>query len=128
MGNNEKRTLEEVLNSLDEKQRQTTQSLQNLIKSIIPEATEIIRHGSITYVLDGKNFVWLTQANGHVDVEFANGVSLASMLLKSHGIKEKNKSVRHVEVHNFEKYSDEVARLLKADKQIWLEQYPKTPA
>jgi hypothetical protein len=128
MGNNEKRTLEEVLNSLDEKQRQTTQSLQNLIKSIIPEATEIIRHGSITYVLDGKILLVKLKQNGHVDV---NSLTVSHWLpcFENHGIKEKNnKSVRHVEVHNFEKYSDEVARLLKADKQIWLEQYPKTPA
>ncbi len=124
----EKIALEELLSSLDEKQRQTTQSLQNLIKSIVPESTEIIRHGSITYVLDGKDFVWLTQASGHVDVEFAMGTSLASMLLKSHGTKEKNKSVRHIEVHSFEKDKSEVARLLRDAQRIGFEHCTKTPA
>ncbi|MCL1978146.1 MAG: DUF1801 domain-containing protein [Candidatus Bathyarchaeota archaeon] len=128
MGNNKKRTLEEVLESLDETQRQTTQKIQSLIQSIIPEATEIIRRGNITYVLDGKDFVWLTHANGHVDVEFALGVSLDSMFLKSHGIKEKNKCVQHVEVNNFEKYQSEITRLLHDAKRIWLKQYPETPA
>jgi hypothetical protein len=112
MGTKEKRTLEEVLNSLDEKQRKTTQSIQLLIKSIVPETVQIIRHGNITYVRDGKDFVWLTQANGHVDVEFAMGASLDSCLFKDHGIKEKNSLVRHIEVHSFEKHQQELSRLL----------------
>jgi hypothetical protein len=128
MVNKDKRTLEEVLNSLDEKQRQTTINLQNLIKTAIPQATEIIRRGNITYVLDGKDFVWLTQANSHVDVEFAVGTSLDSELLRGHGIKEKNPSVRHVEVHSFEKYSSEVARLLRDAARLWHDLYPKAPA
>lgn len=128
MGNSEKRTLEEVLNSLEEKQRQTTQKLQKLIKSIIPESTEIIRHGNITFVLNGKDFVWLNQASGHVDVEFANGGSLASMFLKTHGTKEENECVRHVEVDNLEKVQSEIERLLKHSKMIWLESYPQKSA
>ena len=70
MVNKEKRTLDEILGSLDEKQRQTTQNIRTLIKSIVPETVEIIRHGNITYILSGKDFVWLTQANDHVDVNF----------------------------------------------------------
>jgi hypothetical protein len=128
MVNKDKRTLEEVLNSLDEKQRQTTINLQDLIKNIVPQATEIIRHANITYVLDGKDFVWLTQANGHVDVEFAIGASLDSELLRGHGIKEKSPIVRHVEVHAFPKYAPEVARLLREASRIWYTLYPKAPA
>jgi hypothetical protein len=128
MVNKDKRTLEEVLNTLDEKQRQTTINLQNLIKKTVPQTTEIIRHTNITYILDGKDFVWLTQANGHVDVEFAIGASLDSELLRGHGIKEKNPSVRHVEVHSFPKYEPEVARLLNDAARIWYDLYPKAPA
>jgi hypothetical protein len=128
MVNKDKRTLEEVLNSLDEKQRQTTINLQDLIKKVVPQATEIIRHTNITYVLDGKDFVWLTQANGHVDVEFAIGASLDSELLRDHGIKEKSQTVRHVEVHSFGKYQPEVARLLKDAARIWYDLYPKASA
>lgn len=126
MGNGEKRTLEEVLNSLDEKQRKTTQRLQNLIKNIIPESTEIIRHGNITYMLNGRDFIWLIQVSGHVNVEFANGGSLASMLLKTHGTKEANECVRHVEVDNLENVQSELIRLLKHSKMIWLESYSQT--
>jgi len=125
MGNKEKRTLEEILATLDNPQQQITLNLQNLIKQIVPQATEIIRRGNITYVLDGKDFVWLTQASGHVDIEFAMGVSLDSSLLRSHGIKEKNKSVRHVEVHDFGKFEAEVARLLHDAVRIWFEVHPK---
>ncbi|XHH08665.1 MAG: DUF1801 domain-containing protein [Candidatus Bathyarchaeia archaeon] len=128
MGNNEKRTLDQVYSSLNEKQRQTTMNLQNLIKNVIPEATEILRHGNITYILNDRDLVWLTQASGHVDVEFANGASLASMLLTSHGTKEKNSCIRHVEVTSFEKYQREIERLLKDAKRLALESYPQTPA
>jgi hypothetical protein len=120
MGNKEKRTLEEVLNTLDDKQRLTTQNIQALIKKIAPETVEIIRHGNITYILAGKDFVWLTQANGHVDVEFAFGASLDSPLLRNHGIKEKNPNVRHIEMHSFEKYQPELQRLLKDAARISL--------
>lgn len=127
MVNKDKRTLEEVLNSLDDKQRKTTINLQNLIKNIVPQASETIRHSRITYVLDGRDFVWLTQASGHVDVEFATGASLDSELLRTHGIKERNPSVRHVEVNSFEKYKPEVTRLLKDSARVWYELYPKAP-
>jgi hypothetical protein len=121
MVNKEKRTLDEILNSLDEKQRQTTQNLRNLIKNIIPETVEIIRRGNITFVLSGKDFVWLTQANGHVDVEFFMGASLDSDLLRDRGIQEKNESVRHVEVHSFKKTQPELSRLLRDAARIGLE-------
>ncbi len=125
MGNKEKRTLEEILNSLDEKQRRTNQNIQLLIKSIVPESVQIIRHGNITYVLDGKDFVWLTQANDHIDVEFARGASLDSSMLKDHGIKEKNSVIRHIEVRSFEKYQPELSRLLHDAARINFENPPK---
>ena len=128
MGNKEKRTLDEILGSLDEKQRQTTQNIRALIKSIVPETVEIIRHRNITYILNGKDFVWLTQASGHVDVEFFMGASLDSKLIKSHGIKEKSEAVRHIEVRSFEKYQPELARLLREAARVGLEHCPKPAA
>ena len=53
--------------------------------------------------LDGKDFVWLIQANGHVDLKFFMGSGLDSDLLRTRGIAEKRESVRHVEIRNFEK-------------------------
>ncbi len=128
MVNKEKRTLDEILSSLDEKQRQTTQNIRTLIKSIVPETVEIIRRGNITYILNGKDFVWLTQANDHVDVEFFMGAALDSSLLRNHGIKEKSEAVRHIEVRSFEKYQPELTRLVRDAARIGLEHCPKPSA
>lgn len=124
----EKRTIDEILGSLDEKQRQTTQNIRTLVKSIVPETVEIVRRGNITYILSGKDFVWLTQAYDHVDVEFFMGAALDSSLLRNHGIKEKSESVRHIEVHSFEKYQPELTRLLRDAARIGLEHCPKPAA
>jgi hypothetical protein len=124
MVHKEKKTLDEVLNSLDAKQKETTQNLRALIKTIVPETTEIIRHGKITYSLDGKDFVWLIQAAGHVDLEFFMGSGLDSDLLRTRGIAEKRESVRHIEIRNFEKLQTELTRLLKDAARIGLEHCP----
>ena len=108
---NKKKTLEEILDSLDEEQRQTTQKIRGLIKSIVPETVETIRRGKITYILNGKDFLWLTQPSGHVDIEFFMGASLDSAMLKDHGIKEKSEDVRHIEVRDFGKLAPEISRL-----------------
>jgi hypothetical protein len=121
MVNKEKRTLDEILGSLDEKQRQTTQKIRALIKSVVPETDETIRRGNITYILNGKDFIWLTQPSGHVDVEFFMGASLSSTMLKDHGIKEKSRDVRHIEVQDFEKNEAEITRLVSEAARIGVE-------
>lgn len=125
MVNKEKKTLDEVLNGLDVKQKETTQNLRALIKTVVPETTEIIRRGNITYTLDGKDFVWLIQAAGHVDLEFFMGSGLDSDLLRTRGIAEKRETVRHVEVRNFEKLQTELTRLLRDAARIGLEHCPR---
>lgn len=125
MVNKEKKTLDEVLNGLDVKQKETTQNLRSLIKTVVPETTEIIRRGNITYTLDGKDFVWLIQAAGHVDLEFFMGSGLDSDLLRTRGIAEKRETVRHVEVRNFEKLQTELTRLLRDAARIGLEHCPR---
>jgi len=121
MVSKKKRTLEEILDSLDEEQRQTTQKIRGLIKSIVPETVETIRRGKITYILNGKDFLWLTQPSGHVDVEFFMGASLDSAMMKDHGIKEKSEDVRHIEVRDFEKLAPEISRLVKEAARVGLE-------
>lgn len=125
MVNKEKKTLDEVLNGLDVKQKETTQNVRALIKTVVPETTEIIRRGNITYTLDGKDFVWLIQAAGHVDLEFFMGSGLDSDLLRTRGIAEKRETVRHVEVRNFEKLQTELTRLLRDAARIGLEHCPR---
>jgi hypothetical protein len=124
MVKNEKKTLDEVLGSLDEKQKQTTQNLRLLIKESVPETTEIIRRGNITFTLAGKDFVWLIQANGHVDLEFFMGAALDSNLLRRRGIAERSENVRHVKVADFEKLKPELTRLLKDANRVGFEHCP----
>ena len=104
--------VEEMLNRLEPKQKETIQNLRGLIKSAVPETVEIVKHGSITYKIGDNDFVWISHYQNHVDLEFAMGASLDSDLLKSRG-KEKPENLRHVTVNDFEKLKPEIMRLLK---------------
>lgn len=48
-----------------------------------------------------------------MDSEFAMGAILASDMLKTRGVAEKNETVRHISVGNFDKLKPELTRLLK---------------
>ena len=117
----EKKTVEEILNNLEPKQKETTQKLRLLIKKSVPETVEIIRQKNITYTLNGKDFVWLTQAKDHVDLEFLMGSAIDSDLLRDKGGKDKPETVRHVEVRGFERLEPELARLLRDAARVGLE-------
>lgn len=107
------RTIDEILGSLNPAQKETTQNLRTLIKNTVPETVEIVKQGKITYKLDGKDFVWISHYQNHVDLEFAMGASLDADLLKSRGVAEKSENVRHISVGNFDKVKPELVRLLK---------------
>lgn len=114
------RTIDEILVSLEPAQKETTQNLRALIKSAVPETVEIVRQGKIAYKLNGKDFVWISPYQSHVDLEFFMGASLDSDLLKSRG-KEKSENVRHITVSNLDKLKPEIVRLLKAAAAIGFE-------
>lgn len=107
------RTIDEVLGNLQTTQKETFQNLRVLIKNTVPETVEMVKNGKITYKLDGKDFVWISHYQSHVDLEFSMGASLDSDLLKSRGVAEKNENVRHLSIVNFDKLEPELARLLK---------------
>lgn len=107
------RTIDEILGSLNPAQKDTTQNLRTLIKNTVPETVELVKQGKITYKLDGKDFVWISHYQNHVDLEFAMGASLDADLLKSRGVAEKSENVRHISVGNFDKVKPELVRLLK---------------
>jgi hypothetical protein len=115
------RTIDEILGSLEPAQKETIQNLRALIKSIVPETVEIVRQGKIAYKLNGKDFVWISHYQSHVDLEFLMGASLDSDLLKSRGIAEKSENVRHITVSNLDKLKPEVVRLLKAATAVGFE-------
>ena len=112
------RTIDEILGSLEPAKKETTQNLRALIKSTVPETVEIVRQGKIAYKLNGKDFVWISPYQSHVDLEFSMGASLDSDLLKSRGIAEKSENVRHITVSNLDKLKPEIVRLLKAATAI----------
>jgi hypothetical protein len=114
------RTIDEILGSLEPAQKETIQNLRALIKSTVPETVEIVRQGKIAYKLNGKDFVWISHYQSHVDLEFFMGASLDSDLLKSRGA-EKSENVRHITVSNLDKLKPEVVRLLKAAAAVGFE-------
>jgi hypothetical protein len=118
MVKNEKKTLDEVLDSLDSRQKGTTMKLRMLVKRAVPETVEIIRQGKITYILDGEDFVWLNQTSDHVDIAFFMGSGLDSDLFRQNGIREKRETVSHIEVRNADNLEIELTRLLKDASRI----------
>jgi hypothetical protein len=116
--------IEDIVNKLEPQQKLTTQNLRALIKTVVPEAVETVKHQTITYKLNKVDFVWILPYQGHVDLEFAMGASLASVLLKSRGTAEKSENLRHITVGNFDKLKPELERLLKAAAQVGFEHCP----
>ena len=106
-------TIDEVLNSLNPQQKETLQNLRQLVKNAVPETVEVVKQGKITYKLEGKDFIWITNYQQHVDLEFAMGSSLSSDLLKSRGVAEHSQNVRHVSVGNFVLEKPELERLVR---------------
>ena len=49
--------IEQIVNALEPKQKETMHNLRALVKSSVPEAVEIVRQGKIAYKLNGKDFV-----------------------------------------------------------------------
>lgn len=111
--NEKQQTIDEILSSLNPTQKETTQNLRTLIKTAVPETVELVKQGKIIYKLIGKDFVWISHFQDHVDLEFAMGASLDSDLLKSRGVAEKSENVRHISVGSFDKVKPELTRLLK---------------
>lgn len=112
--------VDEILKNVEPKEKETIQNLRALIKDTVPEAAELVKHQSLTYKLNDKDFVWISRYQSHVDLEFAMGASLDSSELRSKG-KEKSKNTRHVAVGNFGKLKPELIRLLKAAAAIGFE-------
>jgi len=105
--------IEDTLNAWEPKQKEIGQSLRLLVKNVVPETMETVKHGKITYKLGAVDFAWITRYKDHVDLEFAMGASLDSDMLKSRG-EEKSKNVRYVTVDDFDKLKPEITRLLKS--------------
>ena len=105
------KTVEEILNKLDLKQKEITEKLRRLIKETIPEAVEMVRQGKVTYAISGKDFAWISHSKSHVDLDFVCGTRLSSALLKGRGT---GKDIRHIEIDATDKMDEkDLSRLLK---------------
>ena len=107
------RTIDEILGSLQPTQKETIQNLRALIKNTVPQTTELVKNGKIVYKLQEKDFVWISNYQSHVDLDFSIGASLDSDMLKRRGVAEKNENVRHISIGNFDKVKPELTKLLK---------------
>ena len=114
-------TIDEVLSSLNPIQKETLQNLRQLVKNAVPETVEMIKQGKIAYKLEGKDFVWISHYQQHVDLEFAMGSSLSSDLLRSRGVAEHSQNVRHVAVGNFVLVKPELERLVREAAKLGFE-------
>jgi len=86
------RTIDEILSKLEPTQKETIQNLRALIKNSVPETVELVKNGKIIYKIGDIDFVWISQFQDHLDLEFAMGASLASNQLKTRGVTEKNEN------------------------------------
>jgi len=106
-------TIDEVLSSLNPRQKETLQKLRQLVRDAVPESVEMVKQGKLVYKLEGKDFVWISYTQDHVDLDFACGSSLSSDLLRSRGVAEQNQNVRHAQVSNFAMEKPELERLVR---------------
>ena len=105
------KTVEEVLNKAEDKDKQVAYRLRILVRSAVPKAMEIVRRGRITYALNGKDFAAIRLTKAHVDLLFFGGDRLSSSLLKGKG---SLKDPRHVQVTTMKNLDQaEATRLLK---------------
>jgi hypothetical protein len=106
-------TIDEILSSLDPRQKETLQKLRQLVRDNVPESVELVKQGKLVYKLEGKDFVWINYTQQHVDLDFAMGSSLSSDLLWSRGTAEHSPNVRHVAVDNYAYEKPELERLVR---------------
>jgi hypothetical protein len=106
-------TIDEILSSLDPRQKETLQKLRQLVRDNVPESVELVKQGKLVYKLEGKDFVWINYTQQHVDLDFAMGSSLSSDLLRSRGTAEHSPNVRHVAVDNYAYEKPELERLVR---------------
>ncbi len=110
------KTVDEILGSLELEKKAITEKFRGIVKNTIPDATEIVRRGRITYVLNNRDFLSIRPAQSHVDLLFLCGAKCASHLLKGSGTR---RDLRHVEVRNMDDFNEsELVRLLKEAERI----------
>ena len=106
-----KKTVDEILSNLEPGRKEITEKFRSMVKNTIPDATEIVRRGRITYILNGKDFLSIRTSQSHVDLLFVCGTTCSSRLLTGRGsVNEPS----HVKIKNMSDFDEsELIRLLK---------------
>ena len=109
-------TLDEILSGLEPERKEITEKFRCMVKSTIPDATEMVRRGRITYVLNGKDFLSIRTTQSHVDLLFVCGTTCESRLLTGRG---SESEPSHVKIKNMSDFDEsELVRLLKEAERI----------
>src|SRR3989337_1549928 len=70
------KTIEEVLGKFEPEQKAIAQKLRSIVKTALPDASETVRRGVITYVLNDKDFARINLYKNHVDLGLLVGTKL----------------------------------------------------
>ena len=110
-------TVDEILSGLEPGRKEITEKFRSMVKNTIPNATEKVRRGKITYVLNGKDFASIRTTQSHVDLLFVCGTRCDSYLFKESG--SRRGDLRHVKIKNMSDFDEsELMRLLKEAERI----------
>ncbi len=105
------KTTEEVLSKFEPKQAEIAQKLRSIVKTALPDASETVRRGVITYILNDKDFATINSYEDHVDLGLFAGSRIDDEHLKGTGL---GKDIRHIKIVSMKKLDEaEITRLLK---------------
>lgn len=105
------KTVEEVLGKSKPGQKDIAERLRTIMKISLPDASEIVRRGVITYVLNDKDFARIQPYSDHVDLELLTGKEVDDEHLQGRGI---GKDVRYIRIVSQKNIDEaEIIRILK---------------
>jgi hypothetical protein len=111
-----KKTVDEILSNLEPGRKEITEKFRSMVKKTTPNATEIVRRGRITYVLNGKDFLSIRTTQSHIEMLFVCGTTCNSRLLTGRGSESEQSQVKIKNMSDFDE--SELMRLLKEAERI----------
>ena len=102
------KTIEEILKKFEPEQNAIAEKLRSIIKTTLPDASETVRRGLITYIVKDKDFATISLFKDHVDLGLHVGNKLDDKKLKGTG------HIRHLKLVSLKSVEEEeITRLLK---------------
>lgn len=105
------KTIEEVLGKFEPEQKEIAERLRTIVKTTLPDASEIVRRGAITYALNDKDFARIQLYSNHVDLDLLTGTKVDDEHLRGRGT---GNDARHVKIITLKNIDEaEIVRVLK---------------